>query len=110
MNPMNWFKIKKPEPLQEFHGLTLTAYPTAKDVYHRSNGEKMKVEHIAGNLTHQTMFQINGSHLVSMYDAYATLNREPFPTLREHQDFLSTVATKVEQCKPERSLIDRSPH
>lgn len=106
---MKWFKLRKPkDPSEQFKGKQITAYPTYKDAYNRTNGERLTVEHIAGNLTHQTMFQINGSHLVSMLDAYCELNREPLPGLEMHQDFLSTV---VESVVPDRkpSMIDRGP-
>jgi hypothetical protein len=107
---MKWFKIRKPKSLEEqFLGEVLTCYPTARDVHHRTNPVRLKVEHIAGNLTHQTMFQINGSHLVSMLDAYCELNDEPLPNMKMHDEFLSTVATHVEVEKPKPSLIDRKP-
>lgn len=104
---LKWFKIRKPKNLHEqFVGKTLTAYPTAQDAKKRSNGVRLEVEHIAGNFTHQTMFQINGSHLVSMLDAYCELNREPLPNQEMHEGFLSTVATSVERVG-KTSLIDR---
>lgn len=106
---MKWFKVKKPkEPSEQFVGKVLTAYPTAKDAKHRTNAERMVVTHIAGNLTHQTMFQVNGSHLVSMLDAYCELNREPLPNQEMHEAFLSTVAESVVR-ESKTSLIDRSP-
>lgn len=93
---VQWFKLKKPkDPTEQFVGRTITAYPTAKDVHERTNGERLKVEHIAGNLTHQTMFQINGSHLVSMLDAYCEINKEPLPNQELHAGFLSTVVESV---------------
>lgn len=96
MTSMKWFKLKKPQdPADQFKGMTLMAYPTAQDARLRTNGEQLKVEHIAGNLRHQTMFQINGSHLVSMYDAYCELNGEPLPNQEFHEAFLSTVAEHV---------------
>ena len=64
------------------------------------------------NLTHQTMFQVNGSHLVSMLDAYCEINGEALPNLELHQDFLATVAEHVQKdAEPKKtlSLIDRSP-
>lgn len=105
---MQWFKIKKPkDPAAQFKGRKITAYPTAQDAWKRTNGVRLEVEHIAGNLTHQAMFQINGSHLVSMLDAYSELNGEPLPNMDMHEGFLSTVSVKVER---EPSLIDRRPH
>lgn len=105
---MKWFKLKKPKsPQEQFGGRTITCYPTAKDVHQRTNAERLEVEHIAGNLTHQTMFQINGSHLVSMLDAYCELNREPLPDPETHAGFLSTVSEHIERAP---SLIDRKPH
>ncbi len=93
---MKWFKLRKPQdPAKQFVGRTLTAYPTATDARYRTNGERLVVEHIAGNLRHQTMFQINHSHLVSMLDAYCELNREPLPSDELHRDFLSTVSEAV---------------
>jgi hypothetical protein len=93
---MKFFKLKKPKDLdQQFKGLTVTAYPTAKDATQRTNGERLKIDHIAGNLTHQTMFQINGSHLVSMLDAFCELNAEELPDQETHEAFLSTVAESV---------------
>lgn len=110
---MKWFNIKKPkDPSEQFVGRVITAYPTAEDARIRTNGVPLVVVHIAGNLTHQTMFQINGSHLVSMLDAYCELNREPLPNQELHEGFLSTVAEHVEAPKPEKpkpSLIDRGP-
>jgi hypothetical protein len=102
MNIRKWFRVPKPkDPAEQFKDFTLTAYPTAKDAIARTNGARLKVEHIAGNLTHQTMFQINGSHLVSMLDAYCELNDEPLPNRELHEGFLSTVATEVvREAKP----------
>jgi hypothetical protein len=95
---IRWHKIPKAQdPAKQFVGRTITAYPTAKDAWFRSNGARLEVEHIAGNLTHQTMFQINGSHLVSMLDAYCELNGNPLPNMEMHEGFLSTVATQVRQ-------------
>lgn len=109
MRPMKFFKVRKPkDPAEQFTGRVITAYPTAKDAWARTNGQRLIVEHIAGNLTHQTMFQINGSHLVSMLDAYCELNREPLPNREFHESFLSTVAEAVVQEKP-RSAIERMP-
>ena len=110
MNPMKWFKFKKPRSLEhEFKGARITCYPTAKDAWARTNGVKLLVEHIAGNLTHQTMFQINGSHLVSMLDAYSEINGEELPNREMHEGFLSTVATHITPEKDAPSLIDRTP-
>ena len=110
---MKWFKLRKPkDPSEQFIGETITAYPTAQDAWARTNGDRLKVEHIAGNLTHQTMFQVNGSHLVSMLDAYCEINGEALPNLELHQDFLATVAEHVQKdAEPKKtlSLIDRSP-
>jgi hypothetical protein len=93
---MKFFKLKKPkDPIEQFKGKLMTAYPTAQDATKRTNGEKLKVEHIAGNLTHQTMFQINGTHLVSMLDAFCELNKEQLPDQQTHEDFLSTVVESV---------------
>lgn len=104
---MKWFKIRKPkEPSEQFIGRTMTAYPTAKDATERTNSERLTVEHIAGNLTHQTMFQVNGSHLVSMLDAYCELNKEPLPDQQTHEDFLSTVAETVMHESQIPSAID----
>lgn len=104
---MKWFKIKKPkDPAEQFKGKRLTCYRTAQDATKRTNPETLTVEHIAGNLTHQTMFQVNGSHLVSMLDAYCELNREPLPNQQMHEEFLSTVAEHVTRAEP-RSLIER---
>lgn len=105
---MKWFKVPKPkDPAEQFKGHPLTCYPTAKDVKNRTNGVRVEVEHIAGNLTHQTMFQINGKYLVSMLDAYCELNREPLPNQEFHEEFLSTVAEHIQREKPALSLIDR---
>lgn len=106
---MKWMKIKKPkDPADEFKGKFITCYFTAEDAKKRTNGERLKVEHIAGNLTHQTMFQINGSHLVSMLDAYCELNKEPLPNQQMHEDFLSTTAEHVTRAEPKLSLIDNT--
>lgn len=103
---MRWFKVKKPEdPAKLFVGRFITAYPTAHDVVRRTNADRLLVTHIAGNLTHQTMFQINGSHLVSMLDAYHELHNEPLPNQEMHESFLSTVATHVQRAG-EKSAID----
>jgi hypothetical protein len=108
---MKWFKLKKPKSIeQDFTGKWLTVYPTIQDVKERSNGVRIQVEHIAGNLTHQTCFQINGAYLVSMLDAYSELNREPLPTQQMHEDFLSTVVEHVEREGKKLSLIDRNPN
>lgn len=110
-NPMKWFRIKKPkDPQKQFGGSYLTAYPTSADAMKRTNGERLRVEHIQGNLTHQAMFQINHTHLVSMLDAYSELNGEPLPNREMHEGFLSTVATQVMPERQEPSLIDRKPH
>jgi hypothetical protein len=107
---MKWFKIKKPkDPAEQFTGKSITCYPTAKDATKRTNGARLVVEHIAGNLTHQTMFQVNGSHLVSMLDAFCELNREPLPNQQMHEDFLSTVAEHVTREGSKPSLIDKRP-
>lgn len=106
---MKWFKIKKPkDPAEQFIGKTLTCYPTAQDATKRTNPANLVVEHIAGNLTHQTMFQVNGSHLVSMLDAYCQLNREPLPDQQMHEDFLSTTAEHIQRAeeRPALSLIE----
>lgn len=98
---MKWFRIKKPEdPAKQFKGKTITCYQTAKDAHDRTNPERLTVEHIAGNLTHQAMFQINGSHLVSMLDAYCELNGEPLPNREMHEGFLSTVSVQVQREEP----------
>jgi hypothetical protein len=107
INPMKWFKIPKPvDPAKQFIGRFIIAYPTSKDAWRRSNGVKLEIETIRGNLTHQTMFEINGSHLVSMLDAYCTLNGEPLPNQEMHEGFLSTVA---EQVTRESDLISAQP-
>lgn len=104
---MKWFKIKKPkDPGEQFGGRIMTCYPTAKDAHDRTNADRLEVKHICGNLTHQTMFQVNGTHLVSMLDAYCELNREVLPDQETHEAFLSTVAEHV---TPAKSLIDRRP-
>lgn len=106
-----WFKIPKPEdPAKQFVGRFITAYPTAKDAWRRSNGKRVEVEHIRGNMTHQTMFEINGFHLVSMLDAYCELNGQPLPNMEMHEGFLSTVATHVTQEKtPDPLANPRKP-
>lgn len=110
---MKWFRVKKPKDLMsQFSGMTITAYPTAEDALLRSKGELITIEHIAGNFRHQTMFQINHSHLVSMLDAYSELNGDPLPPYDLHQDFLSTTCEHIEKEqkeKPKLSLIDRNP-
>ncbi len=107
---MKWFKIRKPKDLgEQFVGRHLLVYPTSDDVRNRTNGKRVFVSDIRGNLTHQTMFEVNGEFLVSMLDAYSELNREELPNLQMHQDFLSTVAEHVVESRP-RSLIDRSPY
>lgn len=114
---MKWFKLKKPKSLdQQFKGRTMTAYATSGDAKARTNPERLLVEHICGNLTHQTMFQINGSHLVSMLDAYCELNREPLPDQETHEAFLSTVAEHIQapglkpgEATTGKCLIDRKP-
>ncbi len=96
MNPMKWFKIPKPvDPAKQFIGRFIIAYPTAADCWRRTNGVKLEIKSISGNLTHQTMFEINGSHLVSMLDAYCTINGEHLPNQELHEGFLSTVAEQV---------------
>ena len=106
---MRCLKVRKPKDLNEtFLGTHITAYPTADDVRNRTNGQKLFVSSIKGNLTHQTMFEINGSHLVSMLDAYSEINKEPVPNLDLHRDFLSTVAEHVVETRP-TSLIERGP-
>lgn len=93
---MKWFRVKRPkDPGELFLGRTLTAYPTIEDTRKRTNGVRLKVEHIAGNLTHQTCFQINGSHLVSMLDAFSELNKEPLPNQDLHEGFMSMVSERV---------------
>lgn len=107
---MQFFKVRKPkDPMEQFKGKTLTVYPTGDDALKRTNGTRLKVEHIAGNLTHQAMFQVNGSHLVSMLDAYCELNREPLPSQELHEDFLSTTCESVVKDKPKPTLIERVP-
>lgn len=107
---MEWFKLRKPkDPADQFKGKTITAYLTAEDAKNRAHGHRVKVEHIAGNLRHQAMFQINGMHLVSMLDAYCELNKEPLPSQQMHEDFLSTECEAVVKDKPKLSLIERGP-
>lgn len=91
------FKVPKPRLSwhEQFSGKKLTCFPTYQDAKNRTNGEKLKVEHIAGNLTHQTMFQINGSHLVSMIDAYCEIEKTPLCDQKTHEEFLSTTAEHV---------------
>lgn len=104
---MKWFKIPKPvDPAKQFIGRSIVAYPTADDAKRRSNGEKLEIIEIRGNMRHQTMFEINGTHLVSMLDAYCTLNGEHLPNQEMHEAFLSTVA---EQITRDGSLIDAQP-
>lgn len=104
---IKWFKIPKPvDPAKQFIGRTIIAYPTAQDAWRRSNGVKLEIEVIRGNMRHQTMFEINGTHLVSMLDAYCTLNGEHLPNQEMHESFLSTTA---EQITKEGSLIDATP-
>lgn len=107
---IQWFKLRKPKDLREqFVGDRLTVYPTAKDAWQRTNGVKVIVDDIRGNMTHQTMFEVNGAYLVSMLDAYSEINREPLPNREMHEGFLSTVATNVmETRKP--SLIEKVPY
>jgi hypothetical protein len=92
---IEFFRLKKPDTNREFLGHTITAYKTADDARHRTNPERLHVEHIVGNLTHVTMFQINGSHLVSMLDAYSEINRLPQVDQRTHEEFLSTVMEDI---------------
>lgn len=96
---MKWFKLKPQDPAAQFIGKKMTCYPTYEDAKNRTNAETLLVEHICGNLTHQTCFQINGSHLVSMLDAYCELNKEPKPTQEMHEDFLSTKAEVIQEDK-----------
>jgi hypothetical protein len=97
---MRWFKVRKPRsPAADFGGKKLLCYSTYEKAVERQGGEKLLVEHICGNLTHPTMFQINGSHLVSMLDAYCVLNKEPLPDLETHKAFLSTVCERIEPDK-----------
>jgi hypothetical protein len=106
---LKWFKVPKPEdPAKQFVGRTLLCYPTAQDARNRTNGERLNVEWICGNLRHPTMFQVNGSHLVSMLDAYCELNGNPLPNMETHQDFLSTVVEHIQKDQP-KSLIDAKP-
>jgi hypothetical protein len=108
MSGTQWFRFRKPkDPAGDFKGKRLKVYPTAEDATRRTNGQRVDVEHIAGNLRHQTMFQVNGKYLVSMLDAYCELNNEPLPPREMHEAFLSTVATKVEVDRPKPTLIDR---
>jgi hypothetical protein len=107
MNPIKWFKVPKPEdPAKQFIGHFIIAYPTAQDVWRRSNGVKLEIESIRGNMRHPTMFEINGSHLVSMLDAYCTLNGEQLPNQELHEGFLSTA---VDHIQKEGSLIEATP-
>lgn len=107
---IKWFKLRKPKDLREqFVGERLTVYPTSKDAWQRTNGAKVLVDDIRGNMTHQTMFEVNGTYLVSMLDAYSEINREPLPNREMHEGFLSTVATQVME-ERKASLIDRIPH
>lgn len=93
--PMAWFKIPKPDPAKEFIGRVIVAYPTAEDAKRRTNGVKLEIEHIRGNMRHQAMFEINGTHLVSMLDAYHTINGEQLPNQEMHEAFLSTIAEQI---------------
>ena len=92
---IEFFRLKKPDTNREFLGHTITAYKTSQDAKARTNPERIHVKHIVGNLTHVTMFQINGSHLVSMLDAYSELNRQPLVDMETHEEFLSTVLEKI---------------
>ncbi len=95
-----FYRVNKPKsPQDEFFNMVLTCYSTAADAKSRNNPERIKVEHIAGNMTHQTMFQINGSYLVSMLDAYSELNNEELPDTETHEAFCNTVAEKIEKYK-----------
>lgn len=106
---MKWFKIRKPKDLNgQFVGHFIKAYKTAQDAWDRTNGEAIEVESIRGNMTHQTMFEVNGTHLVSMLDAYSEINGEPIPNKELHEGFLSTVATQVMEARP-TSFIDAKP-
>ena len=103
---IQWFKLKRPkDPSEQFKGKTITAYPTALDATERTNGVKISVGHIAGNMRHQTMFQVNGTHLVSMLDAYCELNKEPLPNEEIHRGFLSTVAESVAPESKEKGKV-----
>lgn len=95
---MNWLKVKKPKDIhQQFAGRTMTVYPSWEDARARTNPVRARVEHICGNFTHQTAFQINGRYLVSMLDAFAELNREELPDQDTHLAFCDTVSTRVER-------------
>jgi hypothetical protein len=108
--PMQWFKIPKPEdPAKQFVGRTLIAYPTAHDAKYRINGEKVEIQTIRGNMRHPTMFEINGFYLVSMLDAYCTLNGQPLFNQETHEDFLSTVVESIIPDHPAKTLIDAGP-
>lgn len=97
---MSFFKVKKPKsPQEQFGGRTITAYRTWADARARTNPDRIRVDHICGNLTHQTAFQINGSHLVSMLDAFCELEREELPPKDVHEAFCDTVAEGVEVAK-----------
>ena len=94
--PAEFFRLKKRDLRSDFKGRWLTCYPTAEDARRRTNGERLRVEHIIGNMRHVTMFQVNGSHLVSMLDAYSEAGGEPLPDRETHEAFLSTVMTHIQ--------------
>ena len=104
---MKWFKVPKPEdPSKQFVGRFVLCYPTSQDARDRTNGERLEVQWICGNMRNPTMFQINGTHLVSMLDAFCELNGAALPNLQTHKEFLSTTMEHIER---EKSVIDAPP-
>lgn len=51
--------------------------------------QPVTIEHVLGNIAHETHFEINGEHLVTMLNFYLQMMENRIPTPQEEVEWLS---------------------
>lgn len=60
--------------------------------------EEIKIREVRGNLANEKCFEINGTHLVSMYSFFSQLIDGKLPTLEDEKEFeLATQITRIKK-------------